>query len=164
MTFITCAGSTHKRQEGFLEFPPPNTFPSTVRLALGCNTTVSLHATVHPSDSFNTISVGFKLDSLVLGNTISSKFLELIFLVDFTHSPSTLSFWERFWKIETWVIRPRHFFRLHSSKSESRCDNVTKSEFWSKHTLIKRLPKSNLSCLDIKKFNPIMPYENVGNF
>ena len=33
----TCAGSTHKRRDGFLEFLP-NSFPSTVCLALGCNT------------------------------------------------------------------------------------------------------------------------------
>ena len=67
----TCDGSTHKRQEGFLEYPTPNTFPSTVRLALGWKTTVSLQVTVHASDSFSTISVGFKLDSLGLENTLS---------------------------------------------------------------------------------------------
>jgi len=96
----TCAGSTHKRQEGFLEFPP-STFPSTVCLAVGSNTTVSLLMTVHASESFITTSCGCGLISLLLGGVSSPKFLKLLFLVDLVHPGSTLLSQEGFWEIDT---------------------------------------------------------------
>ena len=80
----TCAGSTHKRQEGFLEFPP-GTFPSSYALALSCYTTVSLLMTVHASESFSTNSCGCGLISLVLGGVSSPKYLKLLFLVNLIH-------------------------------------------------------------------------------
>ena len=85
----TCAGSTHKRQEGFLEFPPC-TFPSTECLALGYNTTISLLMTVHASESFNTTSCSCRLISLILGGVSSPKFRKLLFLVDLMQPGSTL--------------------------------------------------------------------------
>ena len=75
----TGAVSTHKRQEGFLELPP-SIFTSTVRLALGYNTTVSLLMTVHASESLSTTSCGLGLDSLTLGGVTSPKFITLFFL------------------------------------------------------------------------------------
>jgi len=158
----TCASSTHKRQEGFLEFPPC-TFPSTVCLALGCNTTVSLLMTVHASESFSSTSRGCGLISLVLAGVSSPKFLKLQFLVDLTHPGSTQSSREGFWEIETWVIRPRPSLCLHSSKRALCCDDATKSKFECRHTLKERLPKSNLACHGAKIFNPIMPSTDVGN-
>jgi len=102
----TCAGSTHKRREGFLEFPP-STSPSTVCLALGCNTTVSLLTTVHASDSFSITSYGFGLVSIILGVSVSfPKLLKLLFVADLVHPGSTLQSREGLWEIETWVIRP----------------------------------------------------------
>jgi hypothetical protein len=102
----TCAGSTHKRQERFLEFPP-RTFPSTVCLALGCNRTVSFLTTVHASESFSTTSCGFGLIFLILGGVSSPKFFKLLFLADLVQPGSILPSREQFWEIETWVIRPR---------------------------------------------------------
>ena len=85
----TCAISTHKRQEGFLEFHP-STFPSTVCLALGCSTTVSLLMTVHASESFNTTSCWFGFISLILGGVSSPKFFKLLFLADLVQPGSIL--------------------------------------------------------------------------
>jgi hypothetical protein len=155
----TFAGSTHRRQEGFLEFPPC-TFSSTVCLALGCNTTVSLLMTVHASESCN-ISCGFELVSLILGGVSSSKFFRLLFLADLMHPDVTLRSREGFWAIETWVIRPRPYFLLHSSK-KALCRDAAKSKFGFKHTLKERLPNSNLVCRGVKKFNPI-PSAGVDN-
>ena len=145
----TRAGSTHKRQEGFLEFAPC-TFPSTVCLALGCNTTVSLLMIVHASESFITTSCGCRLISLVFGGVSSPKFLKLLFLVDLMHPGSTLPSREGFWGIETWVIRPRPSLRLHSSKRASCCDDANKSKFECRHNLKESLPKSNLACRGVK--------------
>jgi len=157
-----CAGSTHKRQEGFLEFSP-STFPSTVCLALGCDTTVSLLTTVHASELFSIISCGFGLISLILGGVFSPNFLKLLFLADLVHPCSTLQSREGFWEIKTCVIRPRPSLLLHSSKRVSWCDDATKSKFGFKHTFKERLPKSNLACRGVKKFNPIIPSADVGN-
>jgi len=159
----TWAGSTHKRQDGFLEFPPC-TFPITVCLVLGCNTTVSLLITVHASESFSTTSCGGKLTSLVLGSVSALKFLKLLFLVSLLHPRSTLPSRGGFWGIETWVIRPRPSLRLHSSKRTSCCDDATESKFGCRHTLKEKLPKSNLAFRGVKKFNPIITSADVGNF
>jgi len=146
----TFVGSTHRRQKGFLELPPC-TFPSTVCLALGCNTPVSLLMTVHASESFSIISCGFGLVSLILGGVSSSKFFKLSFLVDLMHPDSTLRSREGFWEIETWVIRPRPSLRLHSSKGTSCRDDAAKSKFGFKHTLKEKLSKSNLACRGVNK-------------
>jgi hypothetical protein len=61
------------------------------------------------------------------------------------------------------VIRPRPSLRLHSSKRASCRDNAAKSKFGFKHTLKERLPKSNLACRGVKKFNQIIPSADVGN-
>jgi len=159
----TWAGSTHKSQEGFLEFPPC-TFPSTVCLALGCNTTVSLLITVHASESFRTTSCGGKLTSSILGSVSSSKFLKLLFLVSLLHPGSTPPSRGGFWGIETWVIRPRPSLRLHSSKRTSCCDYARGSKFGCRHTLKENLRKSNLAFRGVKKFNSIIPSADVGNF
>ena len=158
----TFAGSTQRRQEGFLEFPPC-TFPSTVCLALGCNITVSLLMTVHASDTVNIISWGFGFVSLILGGVSSSKFFKLSSLVGLMHPDSTLRSLEGFWEIETWVIRPRPSLRLHSSKRASCHDDAAKSKLGFKHTLKDKLPKSNLVCRGVKKFSPIIPSADDGN-
>jgi hypothetical protein len=113
----TYADSTHKRQEGFLELAP-STFPGTVCLALGCNTTVSLLMTVDASHSFSSTSCGLGLVPLTLGGVSSPKFPKLFFLADVVHSCTTLPSREGLWEIETWVIRPRPSLCLRSSKSD----------------------------------------------
>jgi hypothetical protein len=52
---------------------------------------------------------------------------------------------------------------LHSSKIASCRDDITKSKFGIRHTLKEGLPKSNLACCGVKKFNPIIPSADVGN-
>jgi len=129
----TCAGSTHKRQGSFLEFLHI-TFPCTVCLALGCNTTASLHMTVYALESFSTTSCRSGLYSLILGGVYCPKVFKLLFLADLMQPCSTLPSWERFWDKETWVIRPRQSFRLHSSKGDSCRDDARKSKFGFKYT------------------------------
>ena len=158
----TCAISTHKRQERFLELPP-STFLSTVCLALGCNTTVSLLMTFHTSQSFSSTSCGLGFVSLTLCGVSSPKFPKLVFLADLVPPGSTLPSREGFWEIEMWVIRPRPSLLLHSSKSNLCHDDARKSKFAFRHTLKQRLPKLTLACRIVKKFNPIIPATEVGN-
>jgi hypothetical protein len=91
------------------------------------------------------------------------KFLKLLFLADLVHPGSTLQSWEGFWEMETWVIRLCPSLLLLSSKRVLCCDDATKSKFGFKHILKERLPKSNLACHGVKKFNPIIPSADVGN-
>jgi hypothetical protein len=144
----TGAGSTHKRQEEFLELPPSN-FPSTVCLALGYNTTASLLTTVYASESLITTSCGLKLVSLTLGGVTSPKF-HFVLPSDLVHAHTTIPSREGFWETETWAIRPRPSLRLHSSKSDSCRDDATNPNFGC-HTLKERLPKSSLACRGVKK-------------
>ena len=101
----TCAGSTNKRQEVFLQFPR-STFPGTICLALGCNKKFSLLLSVHAPESFITISFGLGLVSLTSGDVFSPNILKLLILADLVHPGSTLPSRERFWETETWVIWP----------------------------------------------------------
>ena len=158
----TCACSTHKRQEGFLEFPP-STFPSTVCLALGYNTTVSLLTTVHASESCIITSCGFWISFLNHGWCFLSKISQVAFPRGFSAPWFNNTVPGGVLGNQTWVIRPRSSLLLHSSKRVSCCDDATKSKFGSKHILKERLPKSNLACRGVKKFNPIIPSSDVGN-
>jgi len=98
-----------------------------------------------------------------LGWYFFPKISQILFLVDLMHPGSTLPSRERFWGIETWVIRPHPCLRLHFSKRPSGCDDANKSKLECRHTLKERLPKANLAFRGVKKFNPIVPSADVGN-
>ena len=160
-SICTCASSTQKRQERFLEFSSC-TFPSSVCLALGCNTTVSLLMTVHNSESFSTSSCGCGLISLVLGGVSSPKFLKLLFLVNLMNPGSTVSSWEEFWGIETWVIRPRPSLLtlLQESFVLWWCNQT---QIWMQAYSQRKATEVQSSLPRRKKINPIMPSADVGN-
>ena len=103
------------------------------------------------------------INFLTLGWCFLSKISQIALPVGLVHPGSTLVSWKGFWEIKTRVIRPRPSLRLHSSKRAFCCDNATKSKFGFRHTLKERLPKSNLACHGVRKFNPIIPSAGVGN-
>jgi len=127
-----------KMQLGFLEYPS-STFPSTVCLALVCNTTVSLLMTVHASESFNITSCVLGFVSSSLCGVSPPKFLKLLFLAYLVHPGSTLPSRESFWEIGTWVIKLRSSLRFYSSKRAS-CRDATKPKVEFMPTVKERLP------------------------
>jgi hypothetical protein len=106
--------------------------------------------------------VGFEV-SLVFGGVFFPNFPELLFLTISVHPVPTLSFLEKFWEIETWVIRPRVSLHSPSSEHASCCRDATESKFAFRRTLEVKLPKSNLACRGVRKFNPSNPAADVGN-
>ena len=89
--------------------------------------------------------------SLTLDGISSPKFSKFFFLADLVHPGSTLPSREGFWKIETWVIRPRPSLRLHSYKRDSCRGYATQSKYKLTHTLKERLPNTSLACRGVKK-------------